>query len=231
LGQVLAERRYADVAEQYERAVELWDDEAPTEDAYAWRCYGVALSGEGRQDEAETVLARATAITPDDPDVWRSRGVAAYRAGRYEDAAEFYARAVELAPDKPELSRFLGDALNELGRTEQALAAFDRALAIDTAQSRAWRGRGEALTEPDRLEEAVVAYKRSLELDPNDEWVPVRARLVLDRPRPRGGRPRTAGPRHRARSLLGGPLARAAILTRAGALQGNVSIHGRAPRP
>jgi tetratricopeptide (TPR) repeat protein len=79
--------------------------------------------------EAETLLARAVELRPDDGAIADSYGFCLLRLGRAPEALVELRRADHLAPNDPVILSHLGDALLASGRREEALDAFRRALA------------------------------------------------------------------------------------------------------
>ena len=78
--------------------------------------------------EAETLLARAVELRPDDGAIADSYGFCLLKLGRREQALAELRRADRLAPDDPVILSHLGDALLAAGMKSDAQAAFRRAL-------------------------------------------------------------------------------------------------------
>ena len=142
---------------------------------------GYTLAEEGgpaELREAETLLARAVELRPDDGAIADSYGFCLLKLGRHEQALRELRRADRLAPGDPVILSHLGDALLASGRREEALEAFHRALsrlAPATAPHKAQRGPGAQaqVDPPDRLPEPGDSrVKRELEQKLKDLQVP-----------------------------------------------------------
>jgi tetratricopeptide (TPR) repeat protein len=79
--------------------------------------------------EAETLLARAVELRPDDGAIADSYGFCLLKLGRTAQALAELRRADRLAPGDPVILSHLGDALLASGLRDEALEAFRRALA------------------------------------------------------------------------------------------------------
>ena len=79
--------------------------------------------------EAETLLARAVELRPDDGSIADSYGFCLLKLGRDAQALAELRRADRLAPGDPVILSHLGDALLAAGQRDEALDAFRRALA------------------------------------------------------------------------------------------------------
>jgi tetratricopeptide (TPR) repeat protein len=80
-----------------------------------------------RYPEAEELIARALALSPDEPAILDSWGWVKYRMGEYDVALDYLQRAYRAFPD-PEVAAHLGEVLWVMGRDEAAVAIWDRAL-------------------------------------------------------------------------------------------------------
>src|SRR5207248_4796771 len=78
--------------------------------------------------EAETLLARAVELRPDDGAIADSYGFCLLRLGHDAEALVELRRADKLAPGDPVILSHLGDALLAAGKRAEALAAFRAAL-------------------------------------------------------------------------------------------------------
>ncbi len=80
-----------------------------------------------RLDEAETLIAKALALTPDDPSVIDSMGWLRFRQGRPNEAVSLLAKAYDAFPD-PEVAAHFGEALWVTGDRARAEEVWNRAL-------------------------------------------------------------------------------------------------------
>ena len=107
------------------RALELAPDE-PT----ALNYLGYALLDRGRDlDAAQALIARASALRPDDGFITDSLGWAQFRLGQFDAAVTTLERAVAAEPGDPTINEHLGDAYWRAGRRIEARfrwrSAFD----------------------------------------------------------------------------------------------------------
>ncbi|HEY6911050.1 MAG TPA: tetratricopeptide repeat protein [Myxococcales bacterium] len=115
---------------------------------------GYTLTESGSPEElreAQTLLARAVELRPDDGAIADSWGFCLLKLGRADQALAELRRADKLAPGDPVILSHLGDALLAAGRKAEALAAFRSALS--------------RLLPPPRARRAASAHAR---LDPPD---------------------------------------------------------------
>jgi O-antigen ligase/Tfp pilus assembly protein PilF len=118
-----------------ERAVHLW----PLEPEYRAGLAEAYLQA-GRPAAAETQLAAADRLSPDDPQIWAARGnLYAYWGDRepvhYPQAEEAYRHALELAPNVAAVHTAMGLVLARQGRLQEGLAEMERAVALDATDA------------------------------------------------------------------------------------------------
>jgi O-antigen ligase len=124
--QPLAERLAA-----AQRAVHLW----PVEPEYRLRLALLYLES-GQPTAAETQLAAADRLNPDDPRIWAAWGEVyalwgEFEPGRYAQAEAAYRRALELAPNVATYHTALGLVLAQQGRLEEGVIELERAVDLD----------------------------------------------------------------------------------------------------
>ena len=105
------------------RVIELKPDHAH---AYNARGYSLA-DRELRLDEAETLVARALELSPDDPFILDSMGWIRFRRGDVPAALKYLERAYDIRPDA-EIAAHLGEVLWSVERREDANRLLDEAL-------------------------------------------------------------------------------------------------------
>jgi tetratricopeptide (TPR) repeat protein len=97
-------------------------------DARALNALGFMLTVHSeRLDEAETLIGKALALTPDEPSVIDSMGWLRFRQGRPNEAVSLLGRAYDAFPD-PEVAAHFGEALWTTGDRARAEAVWKRAL-------------------------------------------------------------------------------------------------------
>jgi len=103
------------------------------ENVVAMRNLAPLLAREGRQGEADALLARAASIEPYPPYYYYEQGMAALQRQDYAQARKLFAREVARAPDHDEFHFWLAVALLRLGQGQEARAQL--ALAAQTSTS------------------------------------------------------------------------------------------------
>lgn len=198
---LLAERRLAEAAALFSRAIEI-------EPEFFWAHYGLGevLSDLERWDAAAAAFQRAIGLRSDVGWAHYRLGIALSRLERWEEAAGAYGMAIESLPDEAWAHHQLGDALTQLERWEAAHAAYQRAIdlqpgnaashnnlanvhlrlrhwpeavaaftdAIAQAPQDCWtyNNLGEALFQLGRWEEAAAAYQEAIRRRPDFSWPP-----------------------------------------------------------
>jgi tetratricopeptide (TPR) repeat protein len=101
------------------------------DNATALNALGYSLANRtDRYSEAYELIARALALSPDEPAILDSMGWVLYRKGRYEEALEYLTRAYAAFPD-PEVAAHLGEVLWVSGKTGAASTVWQGALRKD----------------------------------------------------------------------------------------------------
>ncbi|HMV62824.1 MAG TPA: tetratricopeptide repeat protein [Rhodocyclaceae bacterium] len=98
------------------------------EHAHAYNALGYSLADRGlRLDEAETLIARGLALSPEDPFILDSLGWVRYRKGDLAGALAALQKAYGVRAD-PEIAAHLGEVLWTLGRRDEAAQTWRDAL-------------------------------------------------------------------------------------------------------
>ncbi len=126
------QKRWDEVIEAFKKVIELRSEGAQLVDSH--RRLGYAYLQKGQNQEAASILRRATELDSKNPVIHHNLGAAYVRLGRHEEAVRALARALELDPaDKDGSSRsFLGQAY--LGVGKQHLGAGQYRQAIDAVR-------------------------------------------------------------------------------------------------
>ncbi|MFM9914027.1 MAG: tetratricopeptide repeat protein [Methylophilaceae bacterium] len=96
--------------------------------AQAYNALGYTLAERNeRLDEAQKLIEKALALTPDDHFILDSMGWVHYRMGRLDEALQFIQRAYDTQPD-PEIAAHLGEVLWQQGKHEEAISTWEAAL-------------------------------------------------------------------------------------------------------
>jgi adenylate cyclase len=172
-----------------------WAADPESEIAEGLRLLRLALSIDGNDSEALSVLGRATAFFSGDFDTarkmvdravaynpnaalaWEQRGWTYQMAGQPEEAIRSFERAIRLSPFDPWLfATFTGMGVTfiGLGRFDEAVAAAKNALQRNQTYAAAYRCLAAALAHLGREAEGRETVARLLELKPNfhiSEWM------------------------------------------------------------
>jgi TolB-like protein/tetratricopeptide (TPR) repeat protein len=172
-----------------------WTADPKSEIAEGLRLIRLALSIDGNDDVALSILGWATASFSDDYDTarkmgdravalnansafaWELRGFTYELAGQPEEAIRSFERAIRLSPFDPWLPRRftgMGIAFIGLGRFDEAVAAAKNALQTNQTYGPAYRCLAAALAHLGRDAEAGKTVAQHLEIEPHfriSEWV------------------------------------------------------------
>jgi adenylate cyclase len=172
-----------------------WTADPKSEIAEGLRLIRLALSIDGNDDVALSILGWATASFSDDYDTaremvdravalnansafaWELRGFTYELAGQPEEAIRSFERAIRLSPFDPWLPRRftgLGIAFIGLGRFDEAVAAAKNAFQTNQTYGPAYRCLAAALAHLGRDAEARKTVAQLLEIEPHfriSEWV------------------------------------------------------------
>ena len=121
----------------------------------------------GKTVEAMDLIARAIAITPDQPQYHYYLGNAFQILQRLDDAVASYHKAIAIKPDFIGAHNNLGTVLQQLRRQEEAVASFQNVLAIEPDSAVAHCNIGTSLQNLGALEDAVASYHRALAIEPD----------------------------------------------------------------
>jgi predicted CXXCH cytochrome family protein len=146
----------------FRRAVNWDTNSAPSHNALA-----VALSMEGKSDEAVQELQIACRLAPRDADLRFKLGLALSEVGKADAARAALEEAVKLEPQFAQAWYNLGLAWNAAGNTESALESLSRAETIDTTSAQIPYARATILARLGRAEEARAAARRALQIQPS----------------------------------------------------------------
>jgi adenylate cyclase len=130
----------------------------------------------GDFDTAREMVDRAVACSPNLSRAWSERGWTYQIAGQPEEAIRSFERAIRLSPFDPFLFVRLAGmsaALIDLGRFDEAVAVAKKAVLMNQRHAIAYRCLAVALAHLGREAEARETVARLLELEPNfriSEW-------------------------------------------------------------
>jgi Flp pilus assembly protein TadD len=128
---------------------------------------GVALSAQGRYDEAIPIYHTALTIKPDHVNAQINLGVALMNKGEYEQAAMWLSDALHLDPNNPDIHFNLGLTRFKQERYQEAVTCYLAALRLKPDHIDAAYCLGLALMREGRASEAADVFSKVLALQPN----------------------------------------------------------------
>jgi tetratricopeptide (TPR) repeat protein len=93
--------------------------------------YGIRLVGEGKGEEAETILRNVLKLQPRNADALWLLGRALEQQGQLKESMDVYKKAAQLEPDRVVFHESLGTLLILMGNVLDGKEALRKALAID----------------------------------------------------------------------------------------------------
>ena len=149
------------------RGVELAPD-----DGWAHAALAKAL-GFARQDGADAEIAKAVALSPEDPDILAMQAsFLRLGAGKWSEAAEMMRRALAVDPKNAELQLQAGMAMDASGDRESALWHYRQAIRLMPDSRRGYFMAGVTLqTLIGREDEALRFLLKVAALDPDDKGI------------------------------------------------------------
>jgi tetratricopeptide (TPR) repeat protein len=132
---------------------------------------GVAALDRGRQQDAESLLARAVTACPVDAEARRHYAESLWRRGAQPEAIAQLEEASRLAGDDATLSTRLAEMYLASGQLELARQHANKALDLDSRLPGAWAIRGKVLRAAGLPHDALVDNLRALGYAPKDRAV------------------------------------------------------------
>jgi protein O-GlcNAc transferase len=127
---------------------------------------GVILSQSGRQDEALSMLLRATELAPESHIHLFNLGSVYAAKEQYLAAEDCFRRVLAITSTLPEGHYNLGNALKDQGRLEEAVACYRKALQLRSSYAAAWSNLGSAYIQLVKPLDAKSAMQRAVALNP-----------------------------------------------------------------
>jgi len=129
---------------------------------------GVALTYEGKSNEAISHFEYAIKEEPEDAGAYRYMGIALAVQGKTDEAIAYYHEALRRKQKDEVTHNNLGVALISRGKFDEAIGHFHEALSIRPDYVYANRNMGVALAGKGKMEEAIGYYEKALQLDSGD---------------------------------------------------------------
>jgi predicted Zn-dependent protease len=128
---------------------------------------GVAALEAGQPQQAEELLKKSLAASPDDAASRRYMAETLWRRGAGDDAIAQIIEAVRLEPTNATLAVRAGEMYLAVGRRETAEAAAERAIRLDPTMAGAWALRGRCFEKMNLPDRALSDFERAVELAPD----------------------------------------------------------------
>jgi len=149
--------------------------EIDSELAEAHASHGLAVSLDGRYEEAEAEFERAIELSPKLFEAYYFYARTARAQGKLEKAAALFAKAAEVRPEDYQAPILCADSYRGLNRAEDKINAFRRGLAkaerhleLYPDDARAWYLGAHAQLEIGRKDKALEWNERAMKLGPDD---------------------------------------------------------------
>jgi serine/threonine protein kinase/Flp pilus assembly protein TadD len=161
-GMVLTQQRDPKGSTDLEKALQLDPRNAP---ATLW--LGKSRALQGKKQEAEELLRKATSLDDKDAVPWGELAVFYYREARYRECIQAFGRAADIAPDNAVVLKNLGACHHAIGQFGEAAAALQRSLEVEETAS-TWSNLGTARFFLGEYSDSVKAMQKAVDLSPNN---------------------------------------------------------------
>jgi tetratricopeptide (TPR) repeat protein len=140
---------------------------------------GVALSNEGKTDEAVAKFQEIIAVIPNCPECYANIGTVQAQAKKYEEAEAAYKKAIEVKPDFADAYNGLANVYNAMKKFDQAAEMSKKALDLSAAtpgapgaapaapNASAIFNQGVILWNAGKIPEARAQFEQAVKLDAN----------------------------------------------------------------
>src|SRR4051812_21289929 len=127
---------------------------------------GVAALEAGQPQQAEELLKKSLAASPDDASARRYMAETLWRRGAGDDAILQIAEAVRLEPTNANLAVRAGEMYLAVARRDAAKEQAERAIRLDPTLASAWALRGRCFVKMNQPDRALADLERAAELAP-----------------------------------------------------------------
>ena len=140
---------------------------------------GVALSNDGKTDEAIAKFQEVLAVIPNCPECYANIGTVQTRAKKYDEAEAAFKKAIELKPEFAEAYNGLANLYNTTKKFDLAAEASKKAMDLSAAtpagaaaaggggNASAAFNQGVILWNAGKIPEAKAQFEQAVKLDPN----------------------------------------------------------------
>ncbi|HAH31086.1 MAG TPA: O-GlcNAc transferase [Elusimicrobia bacterium] len=168
----------------YKNADQIWIDTIKKNPScwMAHNNFGLALAGQGREQEAEVHYQEALRLKPDFADAHNNYGIILAKQGKVEEAIAHYRKAVLLKPDLAEGHNNLGFILAGHGKMEEAITHYKEALRIKPDYAKVHGNWAFALASQGKVLETIVHYREAVRLNPDLAKIQNVLEIALSKP-------------------------------------------------
>jgi predicted Zn-dependent protease len=128
---------------------------------------GVAALEAGQPQQAEELLRKSLAASPDDASARRYMAETLWRRGSGDDARSQIAEAIRLEPTNATLAVRAGEMYLAVGRRDAAKEQAERSIRLDPTLAGAWALRGRCFVKMNLPDRALADLERAVELAPD----------------------------------------------------------------
>ena len=138
-----------------------------TDNFTAYCQLGLALSGQGRFQEAIPILSVALQLRPSHPETYNHLGVISAQEGKTQEASAYFSKALRIKADYAEAHSNLGAVLLQQGKIQEAIEHFTEAVRINPNFPVAHFFLGFAYLLISDQNSALEEYKILVQINPN----------------------------------------------------------------
>jgi len=140
---------------------------------------GVALSRQGKLDEAIRHFTEAVRLEPSYADAHYSLGQAMAHQEKFDDAIRHFSAVLRLKPDHAEAHGYLGSIMFARGMLKQATVHLSEAVRLDPNYADAHYNIGQVMFRQGKLDAAIRHFSQTVQLKPDDAQAHYKLALAL----------------------------------------------------
>lgn len=126
---------------------------------------GMALSAEGKIEEAIDHYNKAIRMTPDFATVYNNRGNDYTKLSQYQLAFEDFNKAIRLKPDCADCYYNWGYAYDKLSQYQLAIKYYNQAIRVDPNYTKAYNNRGLSYAKLGQYQHAIEDFNKAISLN------------------------------------------------------------------
>jgi tetratricopeptide (TPR) repeat protein len=159
-----------DQKQDYEAAIAAFRQAIAIKPDYPEAYYnlGIALSRQGKTDDAAAAYRKAASLRPDYGEAYENLGALLCDKVRdYPGAIAAFREAIKLQSDNPQAHFGLANSLTQQGDLEEAIASYRQAIALRPGYADAHNNLGRVLEAQRKPAEAMAEYREAIRLQPD----------------------------------------------------------------